>query len=138
MRLNLVMDEAAAAIKQIAGLRESFAYPPASLSVSPCGYVSYPQSVDFDQEYQRGGDQFTDLPIVLVAGKAVDRLTRDLLAAWASGDGPESVKAALEAWEWTTCDDLTVTSCEFIPEEIGGVPYLAALFKATVVGPGEG
>jgi hypothetical protein len=59
------------------------------------------------------------------------------VAGWAAGDGPQSVKAAMEAHTWTSCDDLTVTSCEFDVETIAGVPYLAAMFKATVVGPGE-
>lgn len=137
MRLNAVMDEAAAAAKQITGLREVFPYPPGSLT-GPSGYVSYPQSVDFDEAYQRGEDRITDLPIVLVVGKATDRAARDTVAAWASGDGPQSVKAAMEAWSWTSCDDLTVTSCEFDVEMIAGVPYLAAIFKATAVGAGEG
>lgn len=134
MRLNAVMDEVAAALTQITGLRV-LAYPPETL-VPPAGYVSYPQSVDFDEAYGRGEDRLTDLPIVLVASKVTTRAARDTVAAWASGDGPKSVKRALEAWEWTTCDDLTVTSCEFDVERIGGVPYLAAMFKATVVGPG--
>jgi hypothetical protein len=135
MRLNLVMDEVAKALEQITGLRV-FAYPPETL-VPPAGYVSYPGSVDFDQTYQRGEDQFTDLAVVLVASKVTTRAARDTVAVWASGDGPKSVKRALETWEWATCDDVTVTSCEFDVEKIAGVPYLAAMFKATVVGPGE-
>jgi hypothetical protein len=136
MKLNEVMDEAAAALEKITGLRVT-PYPPNTLT-PPAGYVSYPQSVDFDEAYGRGEDRFTDLPLVLLAGKAVERSARDTVAGWASGDGPQSVKAALEAWSWTTCDDLTVTSCEFDVERVAGVPYLAAMFKATVVGPGEG
>jgi len=135
MRLDKVMDEVAKALEQITGLRV-FAYPPEKLS-PPAGYVSYPQSVDFDEAYQRGEDRFTDLPIVLLASKVTTRAARDTVAAWASGDGPQSVKRALEAWSWTTCDDLTVTSCEFDVEKVGAVSYLAAMFKATVVGPGE-
>lgn len=134
MRLAAVMDEAAKALAEITGLRV-FAYPPETL-VPPAGYVSYPQSIDFDEAYQRGEDRFTDLPIVLLAGKATTRAARDTVAAWASGDGPKSVKRALEARDWTTCDDLTVTSCEFDVEKVGGVPYLTAQFTATVVGPG--
>jgi hypothetical protein len=134
MRLDAVMDEVAQALEQITGLRVS-AFPPETLT-PPAGYVSYPQSVDFDEAYQRGEDQFTDLPIVLVTGKATPRSARNTVTAWASGDGPKSVKRALEAWSWTTCDDLTVTSCEFDVELIAGVPYLAVMFKATVVGPG--
>lgn len=134
MRLDKVMDEVAKALAEITGLRVT-AYPPETV-VPPAGYVSYPQSVDFDEAYQRGEDRFTDVPIVLLASKVTTRAARDTVAAWASGDGPKSVKRALEAWEWTTCDDLTVTSCEFDVERIAGVEYLAAMFKATVVGPG--
>jgi hypothetical protein len=135
MRLNAVMDEVAQVLEQITGLRV-FPYPPEKI-VPPAGYVSYPASVDFDEAYGRGEDAFRDLPIVLVASKVTTRTARDTVAAWASGDGPKSIKRAMEAHTWTTCDDLTITSCEFDVETIGGVPYLAAMFKATVVGPGE-
>jgi len=135
MRLDEVMDEVASVVKQITGLNV-FAYPPGSL-VAPAGYVSYPQSVDFDETYQRGEDQFTDLPIVLVVGKPTDKTSRDRIGPWASGDGPQSLKRAMEAHTWTTCDDVTVTQAEFDLETISGVPYLAAMFKATVVGPGK-
>lgn len=134
MRLNDVMDEIAKALSQVTGLRV-FAYPPPTLS-PPAGYVSYPTSVDFDEEYQRGGDQFTSLPVVLLASKVTTRAARDTVAAWASGDGPRSVKRALEAWTWTTCDDVTINSAEFDVEKVAGVDYLAVMFKATVVGPG--
>lgn len=136
MRLDAVMDEVAVVLAQITGLRVT-AYPPATL-VAPGGYVSYPRSIDFDKTYGRGEDDFTDLPIVLVASKVTDRAARDTVAAWASGDGAKSVKARMEAHAWTSCDDLTVTSCEFDIERIAGVDYLAAMFKATVAGPGEG
>lgn len=135
MKLDAVMDEVATVMQTITGLRV-FAYPPASLT-APAGYVSYPQSIDFDETYQRGEDKFTDLPIVVLAGKATDKAARDAVAAWAAGAGPQSIKAAMESRSWETCDDLTVTSCEFDVETIAGVPYLAAMFKATVVGPGE-
>lgn len=135
MRLDAVMTEIAAALKQITGLRVQ-PYPAETIT-APGGYVSYPRSVDFDQEYRRGGDQFTDLPIVLVSSKVTSRTARDTVAGWASGDGPESVKRALEAWSWKTCDDVTITSCEFDVERIAGTPYLAVLFKATIVGSGE-
>lgn len=135
MRLDQVMDEVARVLTQITGLNV-FAYPPGTLT-APAGYVSYPTSVNYDETYQRGEDRFTDLPIVLVIGKPTDKTSRDKVAPWASGDGPQSVKRAMEAHTWTTCDDLTVTMCEFDLETIAGVPYLAAMFKATVVGPGE-
>lgn len=135
MRLDLVMDEVAAALEQITRLRV-FAYPPDTLS-DPAGYVSYPLSIDFDETYGRGEDRFTDLPIVLVASRVTDRSARDTVAGWSSGDGPKSVKRAMEAWSWTTCDDLTVTSVEFGVERIGTDEHLTAMFKATVVGQGK-
>jgi hypothetical protein len=128
------MDEVAKALQQITGLRV-FAYPPKTLS-PPAGYVSYPTSVDFDEEYQRGGDQFSGLPIVLLASAVTTRAARDQVAAWASGDGPKSVKRAMEAWAWSTCDDVTINSAEFDVEKVAGIDYLAVMFKATVVGPG--
>lgn len=135
MRLDQVMDEVAKVVQEITGLRVT-GWPPQSLS-APAGFVSYPQSVDFDETYGRGSDQFTDLPIVLVAEKVTERSARDRVGGWASGDGSKSVKRAMEAHTWTTCDHVIVTSCEFDVETIAGTPYLAALFKATVVGPGE-
>jgi|SRR6188474_459901 len=134
MKLDDVMDEVAGVLAEITGLRVT-AWPPESLS-APAGYVSYPLSIDMDATYGRGEDDFRDLPMVLVADKVTVRSARDRVAAWAHGDGPQSVKAHMEAHTWTTCDDLTVTSCEFGIETIAGVEYLAAMFKATVVGPG--
>lgn len=135
MKLDAVMDEVAGVLAQITGLRV-FAYPPPTLT-PPGGYVSYPLSIDYDETYGRGEDDFRDLPIVLVAAKVTDRSARDTVAAWAAGDGPKSIKALMEAHAWTSCDDLTVTSCEFDVESVAGVDYLAAMFKATVAGPGK-
>lgn len=134
MRLDAVMDEVALALAAITGLNVS-SHPPGSLT-APAGYVAYPKSIDFDETYGRGTDQFTDLGIVLVVGKAYEQSSRDTVAAWASGDGPQSVKRLAEAWDWTTCDDLTVNSCEFDVVSIANIEYLAAIFVATVVGPG--
>jgi hypothetical protein len=135
MRLDAVMDEAAKVLSGITGLRV-FAYPAPTVT-PPAGYLSYPRSIDLDETFGRGEDRFTDLPMVLVAGDPTESRTRDTIAAWASGSGPKSVKAHMEAHTWTSCDDLTVTQVEFDVELIAGVPYLAAMFKATVVGPGE-
>lgn len=135
MNLADVMDEIAEAMTQIAGLTVH-AYPIASLT-GPAGYLAYPRSIDYDEAYDRGEDQFTDLPIVLVVGKANDKSARDKVGKWAAGSGLDSIKGALEGRSWESFDDLTVTSVEFDGEMIGSVPYLAALFKATVVGPGE-
>lgn len=135
MNLNDVMDEVGQAMESITGLRV-FPFPGASIT-PPAGYVSYPQSVDYDETYGRGVDQITDLSIVLLAGDVYTKQARDLVAEWASGNGPKSVKKAIESWPWSSCDDVTITSCEFDGETISGVLYLAANFKATITGPGK-
>ena len=135
MRLDLVMDEVKTALETITGL-SVFAYPPPTLK-PPAGYVSYPREINFDETYQRGEDSYVDLPIVLVASKVTEKTARDTVAGWAAGDGPNSIKAAMEARTWTSCDDLTVTTAEFNVEKIAGVDYLAVMFKATVTGPGK-
>lgn len=135
MDLGAVMDEMALALGQLTGLRVA-SHPPARVS-PPAGYLDYPQSVVFDETYGRGSDQITDLPIVLVTSRVTDRTARDTVAAWASGDGPKSVKAAMEAWSWTSCDEVTVTTCEFDFAPIAGTDYLVAIFKATIVGQGK-
>lgn len=135
MNLGDVMDEVAVVLSGITGL-QVLAYPPRSVT-PPSGYVSYPLSIDFDETYGRGQDQFTDLPMVVLAGKADEKSARDNVAVWTAGTGVGSVKALMEAHAWTTCDDLTVTGAGFGVEQIGVIDYLAVIFKATVVGPGE-
>jgi hypothetical protein len=133
--LAKVMTEIAQALSEITGLRV-FDYPPDDLP-APAGYVSYPRSIDFDQTYGRGEDQFTDLPIVLVTDNVTTRAARNTASGWAAGDGPKSVKRAVEARTWLHCDDVQVTSVEFDIERYAGGEALAVMFKATVVGPGK-
>lgn len=135
MNLADVMDEVAMVLRTITGL-EVFAYPPHTLT-PPAGYVSYPGSIAYDGAYQRGEDGFTDLPFVLLSSPVTEVTARDTVARWSKGSGEGSIKAAMEAHSWETCDDLTVNSCEFDVEQVGNISYLAATFKATVVGPGE-
>lgn len=134
MNLTNLMKECAAVMGDLTGLRVSD-YPPETIS-APAGYVSYPESVDFDQTYGRGSDKVVGLPIVLLAGKATSRSARDTVSAWSAGGGDQSVKAKFEAHGWTSCDDLTISSVRFDVEQVAGVPYLAAIFTADAIGSG--
>lgn len=135
MNLGDVMDELARAMTAITGVTVH-PFPPGSIS-GPTAYVAYPQSVNYDQSYGRGEDEIADLPVVFLRPRPTDQSTRDQAAKWASGSGEQSVKAAAEAWDWKTCDDLTINSVEFDVWEVAGVPYLALMFVTTVSGPGE-
>jgi hypothetical protein len=134
MNLTDVMDEVAAAVDEITGLR-MFAYPPGSL-VAPAGAVSYPDSIDYDQTYGRGVDRISALPVIVVVGKATERAARNSVSAYTAGGGDRSVKAHLEGRAWTSCDDVSVTTARFDVYTIAGVDYLAALFSLDIIGPG--
>jgi hypothetical protein len=134
MRLDAVMDEVAEVLARITGLNV-FAYPPPTLS-TPAGYVSYPREIQFDEAYGRGSDVLEDLPVTLLAGEATARPTRDVVAAWASGDGAASLKKHLDEHAWVSCDHVQLGTAEFDVETIGGVAYLAVIFKCHVEGPG--
>jgi hypothetical protein len=140
MDLAVVMNEVAlplAAIPRFGTLPrlQVFAYPPASVESVPAAIVTYPLEVGFDATYGRGTDTMT-LPVVLMVGNAADRDTRDLLAAYCSGAGTHSVKAAVEAWDYTSIDDVRVTGIDFDPVVMGGLELFAATFNLQIVGQG--
>jgi hypothetical protein len=135
MDLNAVMDEIATELDTMTGLRVH-GHPPASIT-PPAGVVSYPERVAYDQTYGRGMDRIERLPVILLAGKATDRAARDKVAGWAAGSGAGSVKAVLEANEWTSCHTVVVTECTFDVVTIAGVDYLAAMFDLDIAGAGS-
>ncbi|MBN1174528.1 MAG: hypothetical protein JXA67_20335 [Micromonosporaceae bacterium] len=135
MNLSDVMNEVAQRMDAITGLRVT-PYPPATI-LAPAGFVSYPERVEFDETYGRGQDMIQQLPVVLVVGRATERSARDTASEWASGSGPKSVKAALDGDDFQSCDDVTVTACDFDVINIGGVEYLAAVFVLDIAGSGE-
>jgi hypothetical protein len=135
MDLNLVMDEIAARLDTISGLRCS-GFPPPTIT-PPGGIVSYPDRVEYDGTYGRGIDMITDLPVIVVEGKATDRTARDRIAAYAAGSGARSVKAVLESGTYTSFDVIRVKSAEFDVLTIAGVDYISALFRLDIAGPGS-
>jgi hypothetical protein len=130
VKLNDVMDELAARIGTITGLRV-FGYPPPTV-VPPAGIVSYPDKIEYDQTYGRGMTTLTGLPILIVVGKATDRTAREAVAAYASDTGPKSVKLAIEGTSSTAWDDAHVVDCDFDVVTIASVDYIAALFSLTI------
>jgi hypothetical protein len=134
MNLSDVMDEVAARLSTIEGLRV-FAYPADSLS-PPAAAVLYPDGITYDETYGRGMDRMT-LPVLVVVGKPYDRPTRDLIAAYCDGSGPRSVKAAVEAGDGASFDTVRVTGVEFPTATIAGTEYMAAMFDLDIAGAGS-
>jgi hypothetical protein len=134
MNLSDVMAQVALQLDTIGELRV-YDSPPGAL-LPPAVVVSYPDRYDYDATYDRGLDRLT-LPVVVVVGKPTERSTRELLAAYADGSGPRSVKAVVEAGAYTAFDSARVASVEFDVVTIGGTDYMAALFDLDIAGKGS-
>jgi hypothetical protein len=131
MDLDAVMTELGEHLK-VTGLRVAVV---GEKPVPPAAYVSYPDSITFDQTYGRGSDSM-ELQIVVIVGRTVSRSTRTALAAYCAGSGDNSVKEAIEGTDFTSCDSARVTGVEFDVVPVGTVDYMAAIFGVSVLGSG--
>jgi hypothetical protein len=134
MNLRDVMDELAARLDTITGLRVHA--QPVGRVTPPAAVLSYPERIEFDATYRRGGDRMS-LPLVVVVGRPVDPSTREALGAYCDGTGARSVKAVLESGTYTTLHELTVTTVDFDAVSIAGVDLMAAMFTIDVIGTGS-
>jgi hypothetical protein len=128
-----VMDEVATRLEALPGLRGRAV--PGERATPPCAVTSYPEDITFDATYGRGMDTVT-LPVLLVVGESIKRSTRDALAAYTAGSGERSVKAALDAPGWTSCDDVRVREVEFQPVKFNGVDFMGAWLVLEIMGRG--
>lgn len=132
MDLNNVVDELVTRLQTITALRVH-AEPPGTVS-PPAAVISWPE-VSYDGTYGRGMDALT-LPLVLVVGKASDRIARKTVNAYVNGSGARSIKAVLEAGTYTSFDVIRVASARFEVDSIGGIEFLAAVFSLEITGQG--
>jgi hypothetical protein len=133
--LDALSVEIGTALATISGLR----VPPWGVEQvqPPAAVVALPDRIDYDDTYGRGKDRIPDLPVVILVARPEARTSRKALAAYAAGSGAKSVKQVLEAYAWTTCEVVTVNSCEFDQDATyAGVPLLAAIFHLDVIGTG--
>lgn len=137
MKLTDVMDEIAERLRQVPSLAgRTYEWPKASIT-APAAIVTYPTHGDFDETYARGRDRW-DGVVAVCAGKPTDRGTREQVGGYVDGSGPESVKEALEAEGYASCDSVTVTGWDIDIWQVGGVDSLTAVFALDIWGPGEG
>lgn len=134
MNLGVVMDELAARLETIPGLR---VYPhPVKSVVPPAAVIAYPDSITFDETYGRGMDRI-DLVVWLVVADNVDRATREQIVPYVAGSGPRSIKAVLESGTYTAFDDVRVTDVEFDTLRVAGKDLVAVGFRLDIAGPGS-
>jgi len=137
MNIEAVMDEIADRLRTIPSLAgRTYEWPPGSLT-PPAAFVAYPGPGTYDLTYQRGHDR-TEGSCLVLLGRPSERATRSLYAAYVSGSGTESVKAAVDGDEgdYTSCESVTVTGWDVDVVAIGGTDYLAAVFTLDIIGPG--
>jgi hypothetical protein len=123
--LNAVMDRLGVALATIPGLRV-FDFPPAS-AVPPFVFVDMPETLEYDLTYGRGFDRFT-VEVFLGVGTQKDRVTRDLLGAYAAG-GSGSIKQAIEAIPEFTAQVLRAT---FTNIGLAGAEYPGIVFTVDI------
>lgn len=134
MNIGTVMDEIATALGSIDGLRISTFVP--GVVTPPMAIVGLPDEVSFDLTYGRSMDQVM-IPVPVLLSRASERAATQTLAAYLSGAGAKSIKAAIEGGIYTACDDVTVRSASVSLITVGTVDYLAATFVAEVSGQGD-
>lgn len=134
VNLEDVAAELEAALRTVAGLRVA---PWGVEQVQPpAAVIDAPERVDYDQTYGRGVDKFTDWPVYVLVPKTNDRTSLRTLARYAAGAGPTSVKAAVESYGYTTCDEVQVVWAEFDTARYAGTDYLALILHIDIQGKG--
>ena len=137
MDVAAVMEELAAKLRAAPSLAgRTYAWPVGAVT-PPAAIVVYPSEGTPDATYGRGVDTMTGV-VVVVAGLPTERQTRDRLAKYLNGSGPESVIALLDGDSdtYASCDGVRVSRWETDVWQFGENPYLVAIFQLAIEGPG--
>lgn len=131
MALDLggVMDAIGVRLATISGLR--VADFPTDAANPPQAIVSLPETVEYDTVMGRGADRVV-VPITVLVGKVSDRAARDSLAAYVSGAGAKSIKAAVDGDLGGTAHTARVTGATINIVTIQAIDYLGASFSVEV------
>jgi hypothetical protein len=115
-------------LSRITGLRTAAVMPD---NPSPPIAIITPDSINFDDTFQRGMQTYTFTVIVLV-GRAAERSAQNALDAFCSSTGTSSIKLAIERDKTLAGKvyDLRVTNLRaYASIAVGEVNYLAAEFS---------
>lgn len=129
------MAQVGAAVDTITGLRVK-AWD-AQTGTAPFALVTLPAKIDYHATYGTGLQRITDLVVVVMVGKASDRVALKRVCEYVHPTGVRSVRKAIETYgSYTALDNITVTSAEFDKGlDLDGTEYLAAIFHCDVNGP---
>ena len=125
MILKDVMDGLAGLIT---GYDNVYPWPAPSVSV-PCAVVGYPETIDFDMVYQRGGDRMV-FPVWLIVGKSDSLDARDRLSDALTGVA--SLKEALDGQQ--TFGSVRCGRAEVASITVSGIEHVGIKVHAEVLG----
>lgn len=135
MNIADVMDELAEAVKTVPSLQgRTYPYPAAGVS-EPAAIIPFP-SGSYDTAYGGGLDEF-DMSVVVLIGRLESRTDRDRVVGYMAGGGAESITAAVDAYEFTSCDYAHVSEVTVDQYSMGGVDHWAVIFTVQVAGSGN-
>jgi hypothetical protein len=133
MDLAHVQDEIASAIATIPEIRS---YPWGTLRVTPPqSMVGWPANYQFDDTMGRGMDS-TILPLFILVGHVDARISRERMGKYLRSEGPFSVKAALERFQFTSCDSARAARARVEMVRVADQEYLGAVFEIEIFGEG--
>lgn len=115
----------------VRGLRVSEMVPE---QINPPAAVVTRASVDYSLN-AGGGLSEWDMQVQLVAGRMADQQSQRQIDAWLSWDGPQSVRAVLEADRTLggNCQTLRVTTADaLVSIQIGDSEYIGVTLNVTV------
>lgn len=113
----------------------------ASTVTPPAAIVDLADKGDYHQTYESpdlpAGMVTFEFGVIVLVGNASVRTSGDELSSYISTSGPDSVKVALESFDYgSTCDVVTVLGFETKVFTFGAVSYLGAEFHLEVGGRG--
>lgn len=135
MKLKAVMEELGDKLRLFTGINV-FDYPVDTVT-PPAGIISYPERIEYDVTYDRGGDMFWNLPVYMVTDRVDSKSARNQISEWTDPTSNNSVKAYLDKENYSSCDSIQVVNATFDTMSIAGIDYLVAVFELNVSGEGE-
>lgn len=133
MNVAEVMAELGGALRTVPALNVHSYW--AARITPPAAIVEFPEAITFDNSMGRGADRVT-IPVIVAVANVDARAATEELGAYANGSGPRSVKALVEAFDFTYADSARVQSAEFGVLTVAGTDYLACTFTIDVIGRG--
>jgi hypothetical protein len=124
MMLSEVMD----GLADLIDMRNVYPFPAASIT-PPCALIGYPENVEFDLTFQRGGDTFL-FPVWLIVGTSGTIDTRDTLSGYLSG--VTSLKEALDGSH--DFGSVRCTDAQISEVTVAGTTYTGIKISTEVVG----